>query len=261
MKRYNFIPLKIYIILVLVFFLSACVDQKKKNDNSIAIFGALATMIPINEISDSFNLTNTIHIDRNYSASGNLARQIANGAKADIFISADIEWIDYLKNKSILIDTSIFKLAQNKLVIICHKNKAVNIDFTHEFDIKSIIQDKIAIGDPLYVPAGKYAKQVFDSLGWYDKIQDKIVLTKDVSSVLHLVELDECDWGIVYYSEAIKSNDVNIVAYVPEQLHNPISFYMVLIKGFNSESKLLFDYLKQQQATKILTKHGFITER
>ncbi|OFX85407.1 MAG: molybdate ABC transporter substrate-binding protein [Bacteroidetes bacterium GWF2_33_16] len=226
----------------------------------VSIFAASGSIMPINEISDSFLTQYSIPIDKNFAASGTLARQIADGAKADIFISANIEWINYLKTKNLLIDSSIYKLAGNRLVVICHKSKNVDIKFTNDFNIKSIVPDKIAIGDPLYVPAGKYAKQTMSMLGWYNQIQDRIILTKDVSSALHIVELNECDWGIVFYSEAIKSNEIKIVADIPSNLHDPIFFYMTLIKEYSNESKLIYDYIKSDKSIPILSKHGFITD-
>jgi len=238
---------------------SSC-NKPSKVKSNISLFAATGTMLAVNEITDSFCTEYSNQIEKNYAASGNLARQVASGAKADLFISADLNWINYLKSNNTLIDSSISVLAKNRLVIICPKNKNFTIDFSEQFDIESIIPDKIAIGDPSYVPAGKYAKKVLDTLGWYTKIRNKIILAKDVSSVLNYVELGECDWGIVYYTEAIKSEKVNIVCEIPENLCSPILFYIAEIKNSNLESKKLYTYFKTIESKNILEKHGFIND-
>ena len=152
---------------------------------------------------------------------------------------------------------SISKLANNKLVIICPKDQEVNLEFNDDFDIKSAVKNKISIGDPKYVPVGKYAKQFLDTLTWYRQIEDQIILAKDVTSVLHYVELGECDWGIVYYSEAIKSDKIKIAYEIPADLYKPINFYIGLINS-NSQTNEFYNYFSSNTAKEIFTKHGFI---
>ena len=216
-------------------------------------------MLPTNEICDSFTSNYKYEIDKNFAASGALARQIKAGAEADIYISSNKQWIDFLNDNKLLVENSISEIASNKLVVICQKNKNIKLEFSKEFDIKSNIIDKIAIGDPKYVPVGKYAKQVLDSLDWYNSIQNRIILAKDVMSVLHYVELGECDWGIVYYSEALKSDKVKIAYEIPQELYNPIIFYIALLKE-NQQTKQLYQYFKNDTAKEILNKYGFITK-
>ncbi|HRW62435.1 MAG TPA: molybdate ABC transporter substrate-binding protein [Bacteroidales bacterium] len=247
------------ILILLVVFAFACKFTSKKKDDSFPtrLFAAAGTMLPANEISDSFEIRNKCIIERNYAASGALARQIKAGADADIFISANKQWIDYLVSNHILLEENIYELAKNRLVVICPKNQNINLEFDVNFDIKSAIQDKISIGDPKYVPVGKYSKQVLDTLNWYDKIRDQIILAKDVTSVMHYVELGECDWGIVYYSEAIKSNKVKIAYEIPEVLHAPIVFYIGLINE-NKQSKAFYEYFKKDSMQEIFVKYGFV---
>lgn len=230
----------------------------KKSDQNIKLFAAAGTMLATNEVCDSFTDKNNIILEKNYAASGALARQIQSGAEADIYISANKQWIDYLIHNEILKEESVSKFATNRLVIICPKNHDVSIEFNSDFDIKSSIKENISIGDPKYVPVGKYAKQVLDTLGWYEQIQKQIILAKDVTSVLHYVELGECDWGIVYYSEAIKSNKVKIAFEIPSELHNPINFYIGLIND-NTDTRKLYNYFTNNTGQNIFVRHGFTT--
>ncbi|MFC2096269.1 molybdate ABC transporter substrate-binding protein [Bacteroidota bacterium] len=254
MKSKNFIKNIFFLFLTLSLgFQFSCKDS----ESNVKLFAAAGTMLPVNEVCESFSLNSTTQIEKNYAASGALARQIGTGANADIYISANKQWIDHLENNNLLIQNSIKKIAENKLVVICSKDKHPNIEFTRDFDIQSAIDDKISIGDPKYVPVGTYAKQVLDSLNWYNKIESQIVLAKDVTSVLHYVELGECDWGIVYYSEAIKSDKIKITYEIPQQLHNPIVFYIALLNN-NKESKEFYDFFFSKSAIELFGKYGFI---
>ena len=233
--------------------MAAC-NQKTNSD--VQLFAAVGTMLPTNEICDSFETEKNITIERNFAASGALARQIIAGAEADIYISANKQWIDYLIDNKIIIKDNISELAKNKLVVICKKDSDIEIEFTQDFDIKSAIGDNISIGDPKYVPVGKYAKQALDSLNWFNQIQNKIILAKDVTSVLNYVEMGECDWGIVYYSEAIKSSKIKIVYEIPLELYDPIIFYIALLND-NHTTRTLYQYYKSDIAKNILIKNGF----
>ena len=232
---------------------------KNESDSRIKLFAAGGTMLPTNETCESFSSINNIEIEKNFAASGTLARQIKSGAETDIYISSNKQWIDFLNDNKLLIKNSISEIASNKLVVICPKNKEVNLDFTKEFDIKSTITDKISMGDPKYVPVGKYAKQALDSLDWYNQIRNNIILAKHVTSVLHYVVLGECDWGIVYYSEAIKSDKVKITHEIPQELYDPIIFYIALLKE-NCKTRELYQYFKSNTAKEVFNKYGFITE-
>jgi len=243
------------IVILLIGFIIACKQEPK---HEISLFAAAGTMLPCNEICDSAVNKYNVVTEKNYAASGAMARQIHAGARADIFISANKQWVDFLEDNELIIKDKITKIAENKLVIICPTNKNIELEFSQQFDINSAIPNNISIGDPKYVPVGKYAKQVMDSLQWFEKIRKKIILAKDVTSVLHYVELGECDWGIVYYSEALKSDKVKIVYEVPQQLYSPIHFYMALTNE-TDQSKKIYHFFKTNQAKSIFVKHGFIT--
>jgi len=237
-------------------FIFSC-NSENKTTESINIFAATSTTKITNEICDSFALKDDVKIYKNFAATGTLSNQIVNGADCDIFLSADKKWIDFLKNNNLLVDTSINILAKNKLVIICPINNNLQIEFNKNFDILSTVKSYIAIGDPEYVPVGNYAKQVLDTLDWYNKLNTKIIKAKDVASVLKYVELGECDWGIVYYTEAILSDKVKIVCQVPDSLHKPVEIYIALLKNASEKSLDLYKYFTNEKAKNILIKNGF----
>jgi molybdate transport system substrate-binding protein len=242
--------------------LSSCSSERQKekiDKNRINIFCAMGASQAISEIVDSFLVKGNIDVTFNFASSGTLARQIEQGAQCDIYISANKQWIDFLSENNLLIDSTVEKLVGNRLAIICPKERTVTFEFTPLFDVIGTVESKISIGDPGYVPVGKYAMQVLDTLGWSKLLADKVIPARDVSSVLRYVELEEVDWGIVYYTEALKSEKVDIAAMVPDSLHQSIKFYVALIKGSTDQAIKLKQYLYKDVSQKIFQKHGFET--
>ncbi|TLX74129.1 molybdate ABC transporter substrate-binding protein [Labilibacter sediminis] len=235
-----------------------CSSCKNQQSNAVKIYAAAGFRIPAEILCNRFEKEKNITIQRNYASSGTLARQISAGAEADIYISANKKWMEYLNSENMLLDSILTPLASNQLVVITSIDKPdFSIQYDSLFDITSTIQNKIAIGDPAHVPVGLYSKTILDSLGWFSPLIPNMVLAKDVSSVLHLVALKECDWGIVYYTEAIQSKKVKIVSTIPASLHPPIHFYIATLKNSNPHSSDLFDCFKNKKSAHILAGKGF----
>lgn len=230
----------------------------KGENESLVIFAAAGARTISNEVCDLFEEKVNYHVERSFASSGLLARQIANGADADVFISANYDWIQYLLEENFLDSVSVKRIASNSLVFVAPiSSELIAPEFTPDFDINSIVPGVIAMGDPSFVPVGKYAKMVLDSLGWFDVLKDKIILAKDVSSVLHYAELGACDWAIVYYTEAIQSSKVKILADVPESLHSPIYFYLAGLNSTSPEVTELCDFITNNKMKSIYEKFGF----
>ena len=230
-----------------------------KNLPEVQIFAAAGTRLATEELCDRYEKAGNVKVSRNFASSGTLARQIASGAEADVFVSANKQWIEFLKEKGLLTDGSVYRIAGNALVLIAPKGAAPMVPtFDKVFDIGAAIKDKIVIGDPSYVPVGKYAKAAFDNLGWFEKIQNKMIMAKDVSSALNYVALGEVDWGVVYRSEAIASNRVEIIATIPATLHNPIEFFVADLKKQNPEARPLSKLFRSKEGLSIFLKHGFL---
>jgi molybdate transport system substrate-binding protein len=252
--------MKILVPLSIILLFVSCNNSKKEiKTDEITIFTAAGANAPVNELCDIFTKEFGILVNRNFASSGTLARQIASGASADVYISANNQWISYLDSATMI--AAYDSLVENKLVIICPlKDTDVIFEFTNSFDILSTINNKIAIGDPSYVPVGKYSKQFFDALDWTSQLWDKTLLTKDVISVLNYVEMGECDWGVVYNSTALASENIRIVSAVPEFLYSPVVFYISKLKSENKYSQKLYEFLQSNQAKEVFQKHGFIVE-
>ncbi len=233
-------------------------DTVNTEEKSYTIFAAAGTREVTEEICDLFEQKYNCSIHRNYASSGMLARQIDNGAMADIYVSANKQWVDYLIKKNIFIDSTVRAIAGTKLVIIAPVNNPdFTIEFNPAFDVSNVVPNRIVIGDPGHVPVGAYAETALQKLGWLEKLDDQVLLAKDVSSILHYVELGECDWGMVYYTEAIKSKKVKIVTDIPADLHDPVIFYIGNVNHAQSGSYQLNAYFTSETANDVLTKNGF----
>lgn len=228
-------------------------------DNKIVIFAAASLTNAIDEIAAMYEKDNKTEIQTSYASSSTLAKQIENGAPADIFISADTKWVNYLKDKKLLKEQTITNLLSNTLVLIAPKGKSIKINMDQSFDFNAAFNGKICTGDTASVPVGVYAKQALISLNWWDKIKSRIVGTQDVRAALVLVERAECEVGIVYETDAKVSDKVDVIGIFPKASHDEIVYPISLTSRTNPNSNAndFYNYLKSDQAKAVFIKYGF----
>ncbi len=196
-----------------------------------------------------------VEIILQFASSGNLAKQITHGAPFDLYISANKKWMDHLlKNKQIISESLIY-LARNRLVFVASPESAV----TELNDLVTL--GLIAMGSPRSVPAGQYTAQALKKAGLLGKLdkKKKIVHAKDVRQALRYAEQKEVDGAFVYKTDASSSTKVATKFMVSSDMHDPIIYPAgITLRGsHNGESQLFLDFLKQDDVTQILLKHGF----
>ncbi|MDR1959585.1 MAG: molybdate ABC transporter substrate-binding protein [Planctomycetaceae bacterium] len=202
-----------------------------------------------------------VTIIANYEASGTLQQQIANGAPADVFVSASQDKMNRLEEKGLLLAGTRRNIVVNKLVLIVPKGSTA-IHCFNCLATDKLKEKGLAIGDPNVVPAGKYATEIFQSLGTYDKIMPKVVLAQNVRAVLTYVAQGEVDAGIVYLTDAMMMPDqVEVKATAPEKSHEPAIFpAAVVITGDHPDAgKAFLDFLTTPQAENVFRKYGYET--
>jgi len=227
------------------------------NKDAVVVFAAASLTNAINEISANYEQEKGAQIKTSFAASSALAKQIENGAPADIFISADTKWMNYLKDKHALKDSTVSNLLTNHLVLIAPLGKRFDVSMNKSFDFFGAFNGKLCTGEMASVPVGIYAKQALTSLAWLDAGQPKIVGTQDVRAALTLVERAECAVGIVYETDAKISNKVEVIATFPDNTHEPILYPLSLTKDASTKSADFYEYLKSDKAKVIFTKYGF----
>lgn len=191
----------------------------------------------------------------NFGASGALAKQIEQGAPADIFISASKDWVSYLADRQLVAADTEKIFAFNSLVLVGSPKAA---DFSLD---KVAALQRVAIGNPQNVPAGQYAKQALEKAGIYAAMAQarKFVLASDVRHALLYADQEEVDGAFVYKTDALLAKQAKIILTVPENLHDRITYPMVLTAAGakNEDAKALYAYLAGAEAQAVLKKHGF----
>jgi molybdate transport system substrate-binding protein len=239
---------KMLITLLCLFLLAA---PALAGDVNLSVAASLKEVI--NELSEKFSKTHPgVKFLKNYGASGALAKQVENGAPSDIFISANLEWVEYLKNKKLVDISSAGTLTYNTLVFAGTPGKASSM--------RDLIKlEKIAIGSPKSVPAGEYATEAFKKAGLDKQLEKKLVMAKDVRECLMYAERGEVDGAFVYKTDALLAKQAKILFTVPQELYPRVTYPMSLtVAGAkNRDAAAFFVYLHGDEAKSVLKKYGF----
>jgi molybdate transport system substrate-binding protein len=194
-----------------------------------------------------------------FAASSTLARQMEQGAPADLFISADLAWMDYVAKKNLIRADTRVNLLGNRIVLIAPKDSKISVEVRQGFDLaRALAGGKLAMGNVAAVPAGKYGKAALEKLGAWDGVKDKIAQAENVRAALVLVARGEAPLGIVYQTDAASDPSIKIVATFPESAHPPIIYPIALTKeSTNPEARAFLSYLRSPAARAAFERQGF----
>jgi molybdate transport system substrate-binding protein len=188
-----------------------------------------------------------------FAATSALARQAEQGAPADLFVSADQDWMDTLEQEGLLRAGTRRDLLRNRLVLVTRRGGAAR-------SIGELGDGRLALADPGAVPAGKYARAALESLGEWDALEGRIVPAENVRAALALVERGEAPLGIVYATDAIASERVEVLRELPEASHPPIRYPAAVLAGSeHPDAAGLLAFLSSAEAMRIFERHGFGT--
>ncbi len=226
---------------------------------SLLIFAAASLKDALEEIVDHFEIQTGEKATVSFAASSVLARQIQAKAPADIFISADQKWMDYVVEKSVVNRETLKIIALNSLVIIGSNEttKQISLNSPNSF-IDALGEERFAVGDPSHVPSGRYAKMAFESLKIWDEIENKIVPADNTRVALALVARNEVPLGVVYESDAQSDRRVQVLANFDEDLHPAIIYSAVATKiGDSLRAEKFIKFLTSEVSRKSLLDAGF----
>ena len=194
-----------------------------------------------------------------YAASSALAKQIEAAAPADLFISADLAWMDYVAEKKLIKDDTRVNLLGNRIVLVAPKDKASTVEIKEGFDLAGLVGDgKLAMGAVDSVPAGKYGKAALEKLGVWSSVEGKVAGAESVRAALALVSRGEAPYGIVYQTDAAADPGVAVVGTFPEDSHPPIIYPVAILSESKSAvSAAYLDFLKSDKAAPFFTEQGF----
>ena len=223
----------------------------------LTIFAASSATECMTAIGRNYEAAHGVKVKLNVASSSVLAQQIEAGAPCDLFMSADQEWMDYLEKRDRLQAGTRRDLLGNRLVIVTPTNRPLTVRMESAFDFPNSFASRLAVGDPTHVPAGKYAKEALQKLGWWTALADRLAPAENVRAALKLVERGETDAGIVYATDARAAKGVTVAAVFPENTHTPIRYPVALCAGAGVGAADLLKYLTSAESMAIWTNAGF----
>ena len=245
--------------LLFILTLLASAPQIAAAQDTLTIFAAASMKNALDDANAAFTKASGVKAVASYAASSALAKQIESGAPADVFISADLQWMDYVADKKLIKTDSRVNLLGNKLVLIAPTDSKLDkVVITQGFDIAKLAGDgRIAVADVKAVPAGLYAKAALEKLGGWAAAEPKLAMAENVRATLSFVARGETPLGIVYETDAKVDPGVKIVGNFPEDSHPPIIYPVAMTAKGKPEAAPYLAFLRTPAATTIFEKYGF----
>jgi molybdate transport system substrate-binding protein len=228
-------------------------------DKTITVFAAASMKNALDEIDTAYTAKTGVKVTVSYAASSALAKQIEQGAPADVFISADTDWMDYAAGKKSINEPSRVNLLGNSIVLIAPKDSRIdNVSIGNGFDLAKLAGDgKIATGDVKSVPVGKYAKAALEQLGSWPAAEAKFAMAESVRAALTLVARGEAVLGIVYSTDAKVEPGVKVVGTFPADSHPAIVYPVAATATARPQTTDYLAFLRSTAAKTVLEKYGF----
>ena len=239
--------------------LSTLGNAPEAQSGKVLVFAAASLKTGLDEINAQWQGRTGKRAVVSYAASSALAKQIEQGAPADIFISADLDWMEYLAERKLIRPETRSDLLSNRLVLIAPKGTNLQVEIKPGFPLASLLgQGHLALANTDAVPAGKYSKAALKALGVWEEVKGRIAQAENVRAALLLVSRGEAPLGIVYESDAVSDPSVVTVGIFPDATHPRIIYPIALTSGSTSpDAGGFLDELKSPQARTIFEKQGF----
>ena len=232
--------------------------QNSGDGGSVVVFAAASLKNALDGIAAAWQKESGRSVKISYAASSALAKQIELDAPAQLFISADLDWMDYVAGKGVIKAESRSNLLGNSLVLIAPKDSKVAVDIEPGFDLAKALGDgRLAMATVNAAPAGKYGKAALEKLGAWDSVSSKIAQTDNVRAALLLVSRGEAPLGIVYKTDAVSEPGVKIVGTFPADSHPPIVYPAALTSKAGASAASFLAYMKSSKAKPFFEEQGF----
>ncbi len=244
-------------VLALASLAPASAAQPEKPE--LLVFAAASLTNVLGELSRTWEQTSGMRVKLSFAASSMLARQIEAGGRADAFISADQEWMDYLQTRGLVDKTTRRNLVGNRLVLIAPADSKVTLSIAPGFELAAALgTGRLSTGDPDTVPVGRYARSALMTLGVWDEIQDRLVRADNVRSAMMFVARGEAPLGIVYGTDALIDAKVRVVDTFPTGSHAPIAYPAAACRGAQPAVAAYLEFLGGAAARDTWKKFGFV---
>ena len=225
----------------------------------VMVFAAVSLTNVLQELGTAYRRETGNQVGFSFAATSMLARQIESGAHADIFFSADQEWMDYLDQRGLIQKDSRHNLAGNRLALVAPVDSTIQLKIEAGLPLLAALKGgRLATGDPDSVPVGRYARSALMSLGVWNDVADRLVRADNVRTALAFVARGEASLGIVYQTDARVEKGVRIVALFPADSLLPISYPIALTKAAGAQAASFIEYLRGPASAAAFEKYGFI---
>ena len=247
-------------LIKVLFFATLIVPNLALADKTqVLVFAAASTKDALDAIIREYNVHKKTEILPVYGSSATLAKQIELGAPADIFLSANVPWVDHLVNKGIIEATNTRDILKNRLVLITNNQTHPKIDNLTSTDFSKLLQDeKIAMGMVSSVPAGIYSKQALVHLNQWNAISPQVVQADNVRTALQYLLSKNVVFAMVYASDAKLFPELKVIGIFEDFTHDPIVYPASLVNPGSREANLFFEYLADPKTLKVFEKYGFL---
>lgn len=225
----------------------------------VTVFAAASLKESMDEQARHFEAATGNKVVVSYGASNALAKQIEAGAPADVFVSADLDWMDYLDQRKLLAPNTRADLLHNTLVLIAPTSSVSTLKLGSNFGLAPALgSERLAMANPDSVPAGKYGKSALENLGVWKSVENQIARAETVRAALALVSRGEAPFGIVYKTDALADKGVKVVDTFPSNSHAPIVYPIAVVANAKSTAATAFvEYLRSAAARQTWEKYGF----
>ncbi|MET3660780.1 molybdate ABC transporter substrate-binding protein [Aquamicrobium ahrensii] len=239
--------------------LIAPVSTVQADDSQIVVFAAASLKNALDAINTACEADVGEAAKISYASSSALAKQIEEGAPADVFISADLDWMKYLSDKNLIKTDTEEQLLGNRIVLVAPSDSTAEAKLEKGFDLAGLIGDgRLAMGDVQAVPAGKYGKAALEALDMWGSVEGKLAQAENVRAALKLVATGEAAAGIVYATDAVAEPGVKVIATFPEETHAPIIYPVAQTAESKDEDTPAFlKCLHTEAARKLFEEQGF----
>lgn len=245
-------------VLVLASLFSTFARAADAPEQELLVFAAASLTNALDEIGAAYTQQTRQSVKFSYAASSALARQLEAGARADVFVSADLEWMDYVQARNLIDRRSRRSLLGNRLVLVAPADSKIDLRIAPGFALAAALgRGRLATGDPETVPAGKYARSALTSLGVWNEVADRLVRADNARSALAFIARGETPLGIVYETDARAEKRVRIVDFFPAGSHAPIVYPVAVTALARPAARQFVEFLQGAAARSAFEKYGF----
>ncbi len=248
------------VLFPLVLLLTACAPTEEGPGQGPLVLAAASLQEAMQDSADAWAAKGHARPVISFASSSALARQVEQGAPADLFISANPQWMDTVEQAGLVKEGTRKVLLGNDLVLVAPAGSTAAVELSDQTSVLAALGDApIAMGDPDSVPAGQYGKAALEKLGLWEALQDRIARSENVRAALALVERAETPLGVVYGSDAAASDKVRMIARFPDGSHPPIRYPMAqLTASTQHDTDAFAQFLRSAEAAEIFANHGFV---